>query len=549
MNRKVLLVVATLVLTAMTTQAQERTVGLMINEPGAYNGYLLFNGFASPTTYLIDNEGMLVHSWSSTVIQGLGTPLLGPDGYLYRSFARPEDAPALSGIEKVDWDGNVLWHYVYGGAEYNYSLEHDFDLLPNGNILILAGELKDSLECAQAGINIDQLLNGTIFVDYLIEVQPVSDSSFNVVWEWHFWDHLIQDFDATKDNYGVVADHPELLDINSGSPKFDWPHLNTVYYNPKFEQILLCSYMTSELYIIDHSTIIEEARGHTGGTYGKGGDLLYRWGNPQLYGQGTADDQKNSIIHMGSVIPEGYPGAGNFLWLNNGATRGYSSIDEIIPPVDEQGNYLFTPPRWGPEELVWTWSAPNPADYFAPMVHAGRVQRLPNGNTSFGHPFNGKFYQVTSDGEIVWLYINPVSPNGPVHQGDKISNNGAKIHFYSPDYPGFAGKDLIPKGPIELGVEETKVVYRSDLKLYPSISSHSATISYQVALPGQVQIKLYNALGQEVRTLVDAVKPAGSYQIRWNGTDNSGQQVSAGVYFCRFHSGGTYLQKRIVLVR
>ena len=37
-----------------------------------------------------------------------------------------------------------------------------------------------------------------------------------IVWEWHLSDHLIQDFDAKKSNYGKPGDHPELLDFNMG---------------------------------------------------------------------------------------------------------------------------------------------------------------------------------------------------------------------------------------------------------------------------------------------------------------------------------------------
>jgi len=88
-----------------------------------------------------------------------------------------------------------------------------------------------------------------------------------------------------------------------------------------------------------------------------------------------------------------------------------------------------------------------------------------------------------------------------------------------------------------------------DLKIYPSISYRAATISYQLSTTGHVQLKLYNALGQEVRTLVDESKSAGSYQVRLNGTDNAGQRLSAGVYFCRFQAGATSMQKRLVFLK
>ena len=126
----------------------------------------------------------------------------------------------------------------------------------------------------------------------IVEIEPDGPTGGNIVWEWHVWDHLVQDADPTKDNYGVIADHPELLDINFGDVEGGtWLHVNAVDYNPELDQIVICARNVSEIYIIDHSTTAEEAAGHTGGNQGHGGDFLYRWGNPLVYGRGTEDDQ------------------------------------------------------------------------------------------------------------------------------------------------------------------------------------------------------------------------------------------------------------------
>ena len=147
------------------------------------------------------------------------------------------------------------------------------------------------------------------------------------MWQWNAWDHLIQDYDASVDNYGVVADHPELLDINfigatgNQAGRADWMHCNGIDYNAVLDQIVLSCKNMNEIYIIDHSTTTAEAAGHTGGNSGKGGDLLYRWGNPQAYDSGLSSDQQLFGQHDVQWIEEGRAGAGDLLLFNNGVGR------------------------------------------------------------------------------------------------------------------------------------------------------------------------------------------------------------------------------------
>ncbi|NIP37363.1 MAG: arylsulfotransferase, partial [Thermoplasmata archaeon] len=101
-----------------------------------------------------------------------------------------------------------------------------------------------------------------------------------------------QDFDPQRSNYGVVEDHPELIDINFPKEKLpEWQHSNTVTYNPELDQVMITDRNFDELWVIDHSTTTAEAKGHTGGDQGRGGDLLYRWGNPRAYRAGNLTDQ------------------------------------------------------------------------------------------------------------------------------------------------------------------------------------------------------------------------------------------------------------------
>jgi len=369
-------------------------------------------------------------------------------------------------LEEYDWDGNLVWELDW--ATDQYMSHHDIAILPNGNILMLVVEKKTYAEVLAAGFNPD-LLNPDIeqqdvmLPDAVYEIERAGTNSANVVWEWRVWDHLIQDFDPARDNYGVVADHPELVDPNGwiegdkNQINAFWNHMNSINYNAALDQIVLSVRGSSELWVIDHSTTSAEAAGHAGGLYGKGGDLLYRWGNPVTYDAGTEADQMLFDQHDAQWIDADCPGAGNMLIFNNGLGRNYSSVDEIAVPVDENGSYpLASGAAWGPAELAWTYVADPPSDMYEEAISG--AQRLPNGNTLICQGTHGEFLEVTPAGETVWHYINPEVNTGILYQGEApgvddrghLYNAVFKIHRYPTDYAAFTGHDLTPGTQLEL---------------------------------------------------------------------------------------------------
>ncbi|MFC1584590.1 aryl-sulfate sulfotransferase [Fibrobacterota bacterium] len=401
----------------------------------AFDGYTLYNPNGSQNTYLINLEGEAVHTWQNPEAGGYSVYLL-EDGSILRpiNLGNPyfSAGGASGGVERVSWEGEILWHYEYSNS--TYCLHHDLEPLPNGNVLMIAWEKKNSSEAATAG----RTITGDIMPDHIIEVMPQGDSAGEIVWEWHIWDHLIQDRNSAAENYGVVAEHPELLDINAGliDRTGDWTHINAVSYNPELDQIVFSSHFLDEFYVIDHSTTTEEAAGHTGGTYGKGGDFLYRWGNPGNYK--IAGTQFFHVVHCASWIPEGIPGAGNIMAYNNGTDRMRSEILEISPPLDTDGNYPLDPGvAYGPAEPGWTYTD---SGFFS--NHLGGLQRLPNGNTLVVESTDsGKIWEVTQGGEVVWQY-NPAT-------------QVARALRYAPDYPGLAVLDVKKQRHSASGPETT----------------------------------------------------------------------------------------------
>jgi len=437
-----------------------QTVGLFLTTPKAFAGYTLFAPKHNTVTYLLDNQGRVVHQWKSAYEPGQSV-YLKPNGHLLHTCMMRSRSFTGGGeggrVEEYDWNGKLVWEFDYSTDQYVQ--HHDIAPMPNGNILMLVVENKSYEEAVAAGFDPQLLRDDRLFPDSVVEVQPIYPRGGRVVWQWRVWDHLIQDHDRTKANYGDVAAHPELVDtaVNGrGTPAF-WNHMNSIAYNAALDQVMLSVRGSSEIWILDHSTTTREATGHIGGKHGKGGDLIYRWGNPAAYRRGTERDRQLFQQHDAQWIPDGAPGAGHITIFNNGYERGYSSIEEIVPPADAQGRYVVSAGKaFGPEKPAWHYEAKNRTDFFSSEISG--AHRLPNGNTLICAGVVGHLFEVTPTGELVWQYVNPMVRGGILAQGElpgkdvrgHLFNAVFKVHRYAPTYEGLAGRDLAPNDVIEL---------------------------------------------------------------------------------------------------
>ncbi len=540
--------------------AQPRTVGLFLYDSAAFTGYTLFAPMHYSVTYLINDSGQLCHSWSSRWMPGRSVALLENGDLLHTCFMAPAPNPFFPGggeggrVEEYDWDGNVVWAFNY--SDSMHLQHHEVKQLPNGNVLMIAYDRMLYNQAIAAGRRPDRMQDSVVWPDHVIEVQKTGDTTGTIVWEWHAWDHLIQDYDSTKANYGAVGQHPELVDFNFGPAQPCWNHTNSINYNAEFDQISLSVRGNSEVWVIDHSTTTEQARGHSGGRGGKGGDLLYRWGNPQAYRAGTGADEKLFQQHDAGWIPDGYPGAGHMLIFNNGIGRpggGYSSVDEIAPPVDSQGHYYLPPGgHYGPDTLAWSYVASPPTSFYSSEISG--AQRQPNGNTLIDAGIIGNFFEIAPDTEMVWRYVNPVTDSGPMWQGDTVRDDPGrpgqkmnavfKIARYAPDYPGLVGRNLAPQGPIERyhqSVEEDRTLHAGRLTLNASIVARGTSCVLRFAnLPAQGTIELYTAAG---RLVLSRPVSTSSFVL-----STSSLAPGAYLYIVREPGGGIALRGKVAII-
>lgn len=506
---KTLLLFTLLTISSLHSQ---NTVGALLNTANSFNGYSLFT--INKETYLINNCGEVINQWTSVYSSGKSVYLLENGNLLRASQIENPGNIAIPGvggrIELFDWAGNLTWSYDF--TTPTRIQHHDIFPLSNGNILVLGAALLTDTEAIQMGRNPANLTSTTFYDEHIVELQPVGTNAANVIWEWNFKDHLIQDFDNTKDNFGIVSQNPQKLDINFlgiSNGGANWLHVNSLQYNAQLDQIVLSSRQLSEIYIIDHSTTTSEASTSSGGDYGKGGDFLYRWGNPQAYKQGTTGDQKLFSQHNPHWIEPGLTDAGKILLYNNGQNRTpqFSQIDIIDPPATVPGFYNYTTnSAYGPSTTDYTYTATVNTDFFSPILSS--AQRLPNGNTLICEGTSGRFFEIDSSNNIVWDYVNPVHSSGIMTQGDDpdtVNNNTFRVTRYSTSYAAFNGRSLTPGLPIEtnpnlsnctvLAVEKQSL---GQIKIFPNPVSEILSIQ---SVENITLIEIFNPLGKMVKRI------------------------------------------------
>ena len=458
--------------------------GLTITTDGLAEGYVLFAVPNSALVYLINRKGEVVHEWKGNY--GVLNAYLQDDGSLVQNASDPDFPVFAAGgecgrLQKITWDSKILWDFEY--ADEHAHVHHDFNVMPNGHILAIAWEAKTAQEVLAAGRNPKLIPKAGLWPDKIIEIEPIDETHGKIVWEWHIWDHLIQDYDNKKANYGNPTDHPELMDINTGdtlpaqiskdsmailkkqgrawrnqTPEnmgSDIYHVNAIKYNAELDQIAFSSPHLSEVFIIDHSTTTKEAAGHKGGRWGKGGDFLYRWGNPQNYRRGDSTTRELYGQHDIRWIEKGKPGEGHLMVFNNDIhyrdSMNYSMIYEFVPPTDEKGNYVIEKGKpYGPEKPVWSYMAPDTISFWSSFISG--AQRMNNGNTFINEGAKGRFFEVTKDGKIVWEYLDPYRgdirrPNGDPMPAMPMTFIEFRGTFIPADHPALANRKLEPLNP------------------------------------------------------------------------------------------------------
>lgn len=390
----------------------------------AYNSYVLFAG-QDKKTHLIDLNGNEVHQWP---YDGFPSVFLDPQlvggkkGHVLVQTAGATGGRANNSesqaLAELDWDGKPVWQW--GGAKtqdayagngtstdasgYGTSIRqhHDWRRLPNGNTLILVNYV-----IPVTGFKAEKLLEDAIY-----EVNPKGE----VVWKWAAYDHF-NEYGFSEASLKIIR---ESLTRNDKTLPFDYLHFNNmsvvgpnkwfdagdVRFHP--DNIVVDSREANFIAIIDK----------------KSGKIVWRIG-PDYEPSASATKLPRPVDqisgqHDAHIIAKGLPGEGNLLVFDNQGTAGYPSVRLTTQPGSRV--LEIDPVK---KEIVWQYTGSNSGrpNYTFYSSYISSARRLPNGNTLIDEGMNGRFFQVTNKGEIVWEYISPYFSQPKPDDAQPISSN------------------------------------------------------------------------------------------------------------------------------
>lgn len=349
----------------------------------------------STTVTLIDTNSSVIKTWTGLSGSTAYSAYLMPGGYLWRTVKTTNNSFSGGGlagrVQKVDWNGTILFDYTVSNS--NEISHHDICPMPNGNVMLIVYEKKTAAQMTAAGATSSSARQ----LEKIVELQPTGVNTATIVWQWNLYDHLVQSANASGANYNAsIVNNPQLLNVNYKVTS-DWIHMNGIDYNEALNQVVVSSHNLNEMWVIDHSTTTAQAAGHTGGTHGKGGDFLYRWGNPAAY-SATGTTIFN-VMHDAHWIPADCPNPGRLVGMNN---KGVSSSQSAIDQIQTTWNGTTYTHTLGQQYQPTTYTARHSCNGYTSNM--GNSQQLPNGNQLVCLATAAKVYEIDASGTQLWQY-------------------------------------------------------------------------------------------------------------------------------------------------
>lgn len=341
--------------------ARDESRGIKVYEPDrTSDGFTLYTSGNEAAALLISLEGEVLHKWqrpfseiwdeSAAVKEPqpdthvfMRKAMVAANGDLLAIYEGVGDTPYGYGLVKLDRDSNVIWSYLQPA-------HHDFDVAPDGSIVVLTQEIVD-----QPLERLDHLASPRVD-DFLVVLSPDGEELRKVP--------LLAAVDRSI--------YRQLLFGVSSFALADPLHTNSVHFITE-----------------------EEARNFP---YGRAGQLLVSFREPGAVGVVDLDREELVWALRGYWIGQHDPRI-----LDNGNILLFDNLGNFNRPEGRSRVLEFDPRTMAIEwQYTGTEAAPLQSDI------RSYADRLPNGNTLITESSGGRILEVAPDGEIVWEYVNPV---------------------------------------------------------------------------------------------------------------------------------------------
>jgi len=390
--------------------------GTTIYDPSrAWSGYTVF---ALPETgaVLVDMNGRVVRKWDQIEGSSGGPMRMLPGGFAIGAIGnRPPHQESL-GLAQFDWAGKQVWSFEGheevtlrdGQKRSSARQHHDWQRegfpagyyspeftpkVDSGRTLVLSHKNVTNLD-----INPHPLED-----DYLVEI----DWSGKVVWEWLASQHV--------DGFGFSPQAREIIRKSAAYSKprdsVDWLHINSATYvgpNRWFD--------AGDARFNPDNVMISSRQSNFIAIVARDGSIAWRLGPDYSASEATRAIGQVIGQHHPHIIPKGLPGAGNLMVFDNGGAAGYGPVTPASPDgVNAMSRGSSRVLEIDPVALkkVWEYSIPGTESYRFFSHYVSSAQRLPNGNTLITEGADGRVFEITTGGDIVWEYVSPYFTQGP----------------------------------------------------------------------------------------------------------------------------------------
>jgi len=350
-------------LSTVDEAAGKSDVGVVVDIPEkSYRGYNLYCSVSSGQVFLMDMAGRTVHRWM------LSESGASPENHAV--LLENGDVVAIVGgnqLVRTTWDSELVW-------KRKLEVHHDICPTGAGDFYVLSRERRQHRGLRvifPVIVHIDadgQEIDRWSVADHLSELQVILDTR-------SFLDTILDSIAADTSGQTRV---PGTIRSASrpGQHHYDYFHMNTVTILPdnsaarvdgRFRpgNLLVCFRNVNQIVVLDQDTYRP----------------LWAWGEGEL-----------QWPHLPTMLPDG-----RILIFDNGVKRMSSRLLELDPLSGE---------------IVWEYAAATPEDFYTPG--RGAAQRLPNGNTLVSESDQGRAFEITPQGEMVWRWINPAIQEQPV---------------------------------------------------------------------------------------------------------------------------------------